>query len=70
MQTRLGDFDLTMDELRAIAEYAVACAEPALFLFQKARPEYPRPAAALHAAERPTVVGRRILCGHPLTGVG
>ena len=39
-----------MDELRAIAGYAVACAEPALVLFQKARPEDPRPAAALHAA--------------------
>src|SRR5665647_3741487 len=50
MQTRSGDFELTMDELRAIAVYAVACAEPALVLFQKARPDDPRPAAALHAA--------------------
>src|SRR5665811_2083271 len=50
MQTRSGDFELTMDELRAIAGYAVACAEPALVLFQKARPDDPRPAAALHAA--------------------
>lgn len=39
-----------MDELRAIAGYAVACAEPELVLFQKARPDDPRPAAALHAA--------------------
>jgi hypothetical protein len=50
MQTRSGDFELTMDELRAIAGYAVACAEAALVLFQKARPDDPRPAAALHAA--------------------
>ena len=50
MQTRSGDFELTMDELRAIAVYAVACAEPALVLFQKARSDDPRPAAALDAA--------------------
>ena len=50
MRTGSGDFELTMDELRAIAGYAVACAEPALVLFQKARPKDPRPAAALHAA--------------------
>ena len=50
MQTRSGDFELTMDELRAVAGYAVACAEPALALFQKARPDDPRPAAALQAA--------------------
>jgi rifampin ADP-ribosylating transferase len=50
MRTRSGDFELTMDELRAIAGYAVACAQPALVVFQKARPEDPRPAAALHAA--------------------
>ena len=39
-----------MDELRAVAGYAVACAEPALVIFQKARPDDPRPAAALEAA--------------------
>jgi rifampin ADP-ribosylating transferase len=39
-----------MDELRAVAGYAVACAEPALLLFEKAHPDDPRPAAALHAA--------------------
>src|SRR6188508_2696743 len=49
MQTRSGDFELTMDELRAIAGYAVACAEPVLVLFQKDRPEDLRAAAALHA---------------------
>lgn len=50
MQTRSGDIELTMDELRAIVGYAVACAEPALVLFRKDLPEDPRPAAALDAA--------------------
>ena len=39
-----------MDELRAIARYAAACAEPALVIFHKDRPDDPRPATALHAA--------------------
>lgn len=39
-----------MDELRAIAGYAVACAEPALVVFQKAHPDDFRPEAALQAA--------------------
>jgi rifampin ADP-ribosylating transferase len=50
MQTRSGDFELTMDELRAVAGYGVACADPALVVFQKACPDDPRPAAALQAA--------------------
>ncbi len=50
MQTRSGDFALTMDELRAVAGYGVACAAPALVLFQRARPDDARPAAALQAA--------------------
>lgn len=49
MQTRPGDFELTINELRAIAGYAVACAEPALVIFERDRPEDSRPAAALHA---------------------
>ncbi len=44
------DFELTMDELRAVAGFAAACAEPALILFTKASPEDPRPADALDAA--------------------
>ena len=39
-----------MDELRAVAGYAVACAEPALVIFAKADPDDDRPAAALRAA--------------------
>ncbi len=50
MRTRSGDFDLTMDELRAICGYAAACAEPALVIYRKAHPDDPRPAAALQAA--------------------
>ena len=50
METRPGDFELTMDELRAVAGYAAACAEPALVLFQKDRPDDPRPGDALRAA--------------------
>jgi rifampin ADP-ribosylating transferase len=50
MQTRSGDVELTMDDLRAVAGYALACAEPALVIFQKACPDDARPAAALEAA--------------------
>jgi hypothetical protein len=50
MQTHAGDFELTMGELRAIAGYARACAEPALVIFQKDHPHDHRPAAALQAA--------------------
>ncbi len=39
-----------MDELRAVAGYAVACAEPALVIFHRACPDDPRPAAAVQAA--------------------
>src|SRR3954469_7217521 len=50
MPTSTGDFELTTDELRGIAAYALACAEPFLFLFERAEPDDPRPAAALDAA--------------------
>lgn len=50
MPTRTGDFELTTDELRAVAAYAEACAAPALILFERAHPDDPRPAAALDAA--------------------
>ena len=50
MPTGSGDFELTMDELRAIAAYTVACAAPALVIFTRASPDDPRPAAALDAA--------------------
>jgi rifampin ADP-ribosylating transferase len=50
METRPGDVELTMDELRAVAGYSAACAEPALVIFQRAHPGDPRPAAAIMAA--------------------
>ncbi len=50
MQTSSGDFELTIDELRAVAGFALACAEPALVIFRRERPDDPRPAAALEAA--------------------
>jgi hypothetical protein len=39
-----------MDELRAVAGYALACAEPALVIFQKERAHDARPSTALEAA--------------------
>ena len=51
MGTGLGDFELKLEELRAVTGYARACAEPALVIFGKDRPNDPRPAAALHAAK-------------------
>ena len=50
MDTLSGDFVVTTDELRAVAAYAAACAEPALVIFEKVHPDDPRPAAALEAA--------------------
>jgi hypothetical protein len=50
MQTPSSDFELTMDELRAVVRFAVSCAQPSLVLFLQASPEDPRPAAALEAA--------------------
>lgn len=48
-QPRPGDHELTTNELRAVAAYAAACAEPALVLFDQVRPDDRRPAAALQA---------------------
>ncbi|MFZ3562625.1 putative immunity protein [Streptomyces sp. BH055] len=48
--TVTGDFDLTMDELRAVARYAVQSAEQVLPVFEAASPDDPRPRAAVDAA--------------------
>ncbi|MFJ7206468.1 putative immunity protein [Streptomyces sp. NPDC098789] len=45
-----GDFDLTMDELRVVAHYAVRHAEDVLSTFERAVPDDPRPRAAIDAA--------------------
>lgn len=41
---------MTPDELRVVTRYAVECAAPVLPLFEQARPDDPRPRAALDAA--------------------
>ena len=45
------EFELTTDELRAVARFAAACARPTLALFPRACPDDDRPAAALEAAQ-------------------
>lgn len=43
--------ELSRSELREIAGYAVACARPALAIFERERPDDPRPRAAIDAAQ-------------------
>jgi hypothetical protein len=43
--------DFSRSELRAVAGYAAACARPALVIFERDRPDDPRPRAAIEAAE-------------------
>lgn len=50
MDATSPDVPLTMDELRAVARYAVSCAEPVQGIFARAAPDDRRPAAALDAA--------------------
>ena len=45
-----GDFELSIDELRAVTAYAVACAAPTLGIAQEAMPDDPRAKAAIEAA--------------------
>ncbi|MFJ9623724.1 putative immunity protein [Streptomyces sp. NPDC101181] len=45
-----GDFVLTMDELRVVAGYVLHSAEEVLPVFEAARPDDPRPWAAVDAA--------------------
>lgn len=45
-----GDFELTMDELRVVAHYAVESAEEVLPLFEQRHPDDRRPRAAVEAA--------------------
>ncbi|MDP9794777.1 hypothetical protein J2S43_003289 [Catenuloplanes nepalensis] len=51
--------ELGTDELRAVAAFAVACAEAALPIFERARPGDPRPRAAIEAARAFADGGRR-----------
>jgi hypothetical protein len=43
--------ELSLAELRAVASYAVACARPALAIFERERPHDGRPRAAIDAAQ-------------------
>jgi len=45
-----GDFELSMDELRVVARYAVESAQDVLPLFEKSHPDDRRPRAAVEAA--------------------
>lgn len=45
-----GDFELTLEELREVARFALSAAQPVLPVFEEARPDDPRPRAALDAA--------------------
>jgi hypothetical protein len=51
--------ELSMAELREITGYAVACAEPALAIFERDCPDDPRPRAVLDEARRFADGGRR-----------
>ena len=48
--TRRPDVELSMEEIRAVTAYALACAEPVLSVFEQACPDDLRPAEALAAA--------------------
>lgn len=50
MPVAAGDFELKLDELRAVARYAAECAQGVLPLFEDVHPEDPRPRAAIDAA--------------------
>lgn len=45
-----GDFRLTMDELRVVAQYVALHAQEVLPVFERAVPDDPRPRAAIEAA--------------------
>ncbi|MBG0563845.1 putative immunity protein [Actinoplanes aureus] len=51
--------ELSTAELREVAGYAVACAEPALEIFERECPDDPRPRAAIDAARAFAAGGER-----------
>lgn len=51
--------ELSMDELREITEFAVACAQPALAIFERDYPDDPRPRSVLDEARRFASGGKR-----------
>ena len=50
MPLHTEDFELTLDELRAVARYGAECAQEVLHLFEDANPQDPRPRDAIEAA--------------------
>lgn len=50
MSDVVGDFTLTMDELRAVARFVTESAQEVLPVFEEAAPEDSRPRAAIDAA--------------------
>ena len=50
MQIPAAEVQLSMDDLRAVVAFAVACAQPAQVVWAKACPDDPRPGRALDAA--------------------
>jgi hypothetical protein len=50
MSIHRGDFELTLEELRAVARYGADCAQEVLSLFEDVHPDDPRPRAAIDAA--------------------
>jgi hypothetical protein len=55
----MSEIELGLDELRAVAAYAVSCAEPALAIFERDRPCDRRPREAVAAARAFADGGRR-----------
>ncbi|MBF6335490.1 exonuclease SbcC [Nocardia abscessus] len=51
--------DLSMAELREVTAYALACAEPVLVIFERDRPDDPRPRAVLEEARGFAAGGKR-----------
>ena len=51
--------EVSRSELREVAGYAVACARPALAIFERARPDDRRPRAAIDAAQAFAAGGER-----------
>ncbi|MDR7319759.1 MULTISPECIES: putative immunity protein [Catenuloplanes] len=60
MDDRTSPITLSTAELRAVAAFAVACAEPALPIVERARPGDRRPHAAIEAARTFATGGRRV----------
>ncbi len=59
MAKKVGEIDLSIDDLRAVAGYAAECAQAALAIFESARPGDARPREAIEAARAFAAGGKR-----------